>query len=219
MEKLGARIAHYRKSKGLSQAELAKACGWSSQSRVGNYEKNTREPSLDDLKKLADVLGIPLPALIEEQDSAINNVRAVEMQSQRYYRYPLISSVNAGTGNEVWECWMPEHAEEWLYSTENAGKRGYWLTVDGHSMTATTSPSFPEGTRILVQSESFSVINGKFYIAQNRDGETTFKRYQRDSGKDYLMPLNPDFRPIDMDKDGWHIIGRVLDIKLPTGTL
>jgi len=218
MDKLGTRIARYRKSRDLSQAELAKACGWASQSRIGNYEKGTREPSLDDLKRLADALGIPLAALIEPQDSGVNNVRHIEVQPQRYYKYPLISSVNAGTGAEVLECLMAGDAEEWLHSTENAGERGYWLTIDGDSMAATSSPSFPEGTRVLVQPEGFDLIRGKFYIAKNRDGETTFKQYQRDSGKDYLVPLNPDFKPIEMGNN-WHIIGRVLDIKLPSGTL
>jgi len=37
----------------LSQAELATQCNWNSQSRVANYEKDLREPSLDDLAMLA----------------------------------------------------------------------------------------------------------------------------------------------------------------------
>jgi len=218
MNKLGARIAYHRRNKGLSQSELAKACGWLSQSRIGNYEKGTREPSLDDLQKLADALGIPFVALVEPQNTEASNVRFIDPQPLQCYKYPLISQVNAGAGLEVLECLMLECAQEWLFSTENAGKNGYWLAIEGDSMTAPTSPSFPEGTRVLVQPEGFSLISGKYYIAMNKDYETTFKRYKRDGGKDYLMPLNPDFKPIEM-KDNWRIIGRVLDIKLPSGTL
>ena len=55
MKTLGSRIAHYREKAGLSQAALAKACGWKSQSRIGNYEKDAREPNLDDIAKIAQV--------------------------------------------------------------------------------------------------------------------------------------------------------------------
>ncbi|WP_090622367.1 helix-turn-helix domain-containing protein [Azotobacter beijerinckii] len=63
MKTLGARIAHYRKAAGLSQAELATACGWKSQSRIGNYEKDTREPTLADLEKIATALGMSVSQL------------------------------------------------------------------------------------------------------------------------------------------------------------
>jgi phage repressor protein C with HTH and peptisase S24 domain len=58
MKTLGSRIAHYRTAAKMSQAALAKACGWASQSRVGNYERDTREPSLDDISQIAKVLGV-----------------------------------------------------------------------------------------------------------------------------------------------------------------
>jgi phage repressor protein C with HTH and peptisase S24 domain len=67
MKTLGSRIAHYRKAADMSQAALAKACGWASQSRVGNYEKDTREPTLEDIAQLAKALGIdPAQLLMAE---------------------------------------------------------------------------------------------------------------------------------------------------------
>lgn len=48
----------------MSQAELAKACGWASQSRVANYEKDMREPSLMDIKSIAKALQIDAFQLI-----------------------------------------------------------------------------------------------------------------------------------------------------------
>lgn len=57
-ESLAMRIKRYRKAAGLSQADLADACGWKSQSRVGNYEAGTREPTLADIAVIAEALGI-----------------------------------------------------------------------------------------------------------------------------------------------------------------
>ncbi|BAU74929.1 helix-turn-helix domain-containing protein [Metapseudomonas furukawaii] len=64
MNTLGTRIAHYRKLKGLSQQALANECGWESQSRIGNYERDTREPSFDDLRRIAKALGVSLNDLL-----------------------------------------------------------------------------------------------------------------------------------------------------------
>lgn len=50
----------------MTQGQLAKRCGWASQSRVGNYENDSREPTLGDLKKIASVLGIHVLQLIDE---------------------------------------------------------------------------------------------------------------------------------------------------------
>ena len=70
MKTLGSRIAHYRSIKGLSQAGLAKACGWASQSRVGNYERDTREPTLEDIALMAKALGINESELLTNQPLA-----------------------------------------------------------------------------------------------------------------------------------------------------
>lgn len=65
------RIARFRKDARLTQAELADACGWESgQGRIGNYEKDKREPSLTDLKNLSMVLGCSLTDLVEGHDTA-----------------------------------------------------------------------------------------------------------------------------------------------------
>lgn len=121
--------------------------------------------------------------------------------------YPLISWIAAGAES-------PGQADERLDSTENAGSSGYWLDVRGPSMTSQTNPSFPEGTKILVKPEGFDLISGKFYIARHRDGEKTFKQYLYDAGTEYLIPLNPAYKPVEIDGD-WEIIGRVVDAKIP----
>jgi len=53
-----------RKATGMSQAQLADACGWKSQSRVGNYEAGTREPTLADIASIAYALGVDQSELL-----------------------------------------------------------------------------------------------------------------------------------------------------------
>ncbi|HHQ2445130.1 MULTISPECIES: helix-turn-helix domain-containing protein [unclassified Raoultella] len=52
-EKIGERVRNLRLNKGMSQAQLAKLCGWSTSSRVANYEIGTRNIGADDAILLA----------------------------------------------------------------------------------------------------------------------------------------------------------------------
>jgi transcriptional regulator with XRE-family HTH domain len=69
-ESLAQRIKRLRKKAGLSQAQLAEACGWKSQSRVGNYEAGTREPNLADIASIAKALKIDELQLLMSLPSA-----------------------------------------------------------------------------------------------------------------------------------------------------
>ncbi|WP_368607468.1 XRE family transcriptional regulator [Pseudomonas fulva] len=68
-ESLSQRIKRLRKATGMSQAQLADACGWKSQSRVGNYEAGTREPTLADIAAMAAALGVGQSELLLSQPS------------------------------------------------------------------------------------------------------------------------------------------------------
>jgi SOS-response transcriptional repressor LexA len=226
-ESFGQRLKKLRKAAGLSQAQLAEACGWKSQSRVGNYETDTREPSFADLQTLADALGksthdlmvvsepiraVSDPLKARSQESFDANVEPAFHPYKKASAYPVISWIAAGERSQSPEQYVPGSGLA-FESDQNAGEYGYWLEVKGGSMTSTTSPTFLPGTYVLVQPEGFDLVSGKYYIAQHRDGETTFKQYVYDAGREYLVPLNPAFETIKMDDD-WDVIGRVIDVKI-----
>lgn len=60
---LGLRIALLRRQQGLSQTELARRLHISA-SAVGMYEQGRREPSLDIIVALAEVLGVSTDFLL-----------------------------------------------------------------------------------------------------------------------------------------------------------
>ena len=53
---VGSRIKKYRKSKGITQKEVARLAGIP-YSTYSNYENNNREPNEDQLRKIASALG------------------------------------------------------------------------------------------------------------------------------------------------------------------
>lgn len=212
----------------MSQAQLAEACGWASQSRIGNYERDTREPSVDDVMALAKVLKVS-PAVLLGFDSDYTSLMLVNggdnrpefdanvemtLQPTRSFLYPEISWVQAGSAMEVVELSnvvaAPRHASDvW------AGENGFWLRVVGASMTnASGANSFPEGFLILVAPD-IEPRPGQYVVARMIDSnEATFKQLVSDAGDLYLKPLNPLF-PMKAVDDNWEIVGTVVDGKMP----
>jgi transcriptional regulator with XRE-family HTH domain len=62
-EELGKRVAHWRKERGMTQAELAEQLEISQQS-VASYEVGRLRIAISMLPKLAQVLGVPVDTLL-----------------------------------------------------------------------------------------------------------------------------------------------------------
>ncbi|HEY4601223.1 MAG TPA: helix-turn-helix domain-containing protein [Cerasibacillus sp.] len=60
---LGKRLAELRKSKGLSQYELANRLGFS-RGKLANYEQGSREPDYETLKHIADYFEVSVDYLL-----------------------------------------------------------------------------------------------------------------------------------------------------------
>ncbi|EEC8119289.1 LexA family transcriptional regulator, partial [Escherichia coli] len=136
----------------------------------------------------------------------------------RQYEYPLFSSVQAGPFSEV-GSYTASDAKAWVPTTTKASEKAFWLEVKGHSMTAPQGvrPSFPEGMLILVDPAE-PVESGDFCVASaNGDSEATFKKYEKDAGVSYLVPLNPAYRTLDCDHT-CRIIGKVVKAQWPEET-
>ena len=230
-----------RKELGLTQEKAAECLGMN-QGSLSHYLNGRNSLNADFAAKIAKLLGVPVSEfslrLAEEIHSMAqsvsndnswtksaldagrkilengSNVAEIPQPWKPSRRYPLISWIAAGERAESPDSLGSANTIEYLESTENAGDAGYWLIVRGPSMTSASTPSFPEGTRILVMPEGFDLISGKYYVGCHRDGEKTFKQYLYDAGSEYLVPLNPTFKPIELDDD-WEIIGRVVDAKIP----
>lgn len=132
-----------------------------------------------------------------------------------YRKYPVISSVEAGSWQETVDLYQPGHADDWEASSKDAGPHGFWLRVKGDSMTAPAgeSKSFPDGMLILVNPD-MECLPGHFVVAKLTDTqEATFKRYIEDAGQRYLKPLNPAY-PLIPINGNCRFVGRVIEAKL-----
>jgi transcriptional regulator with XRE-family HTH domain len=71
----GKRLKTFREARGWSQDKLAQICGWSSNTRVSGYERGANEPSLDDIGRLAQALGVYPEVLAYGADSIAMHLR------------------------------------------------------------------------------------------------------------------------------------------------
>ena len=205
---------------GLSQEGIADTLGVS-QSAVASLLNGVNALNPSNASALARVLKVNIedfsPSIaadiLEMSRSVGSNVASVS-----HYDYPLFTYIQAGDLSEA-RSQTSRHARAWVSTTRKASEKAFWLEVKGHSMTAPqgVKPSFPEGMLILVDPVQ-DVESGDFCVALvNGDNEVTFKKFEKDAGVSYLVPLNPAYRTLDCDHS-CRLIGKVIQAQWPEGT-
>jgi phage repressor protein C with HTH and peptisase S24 domain len=200
MKTLGSRIAHYRKAAGLSQERLARACGWASQSRVGNYELGTREPSLDDIALMAKALGVAPDLLLlhTATDESAREHGPDENGSPSKKEYALIpqytARASAGSGYhndhvELTEGQGLVFKRDWLKRLSLKEESSCVIYAEGSSM----EPTISDGDVLLIDRASTEPRSGKVYAIQRPDGSVSVKRLvQTFAGGWVVRSDNPD---------------------------
>lgn len=191
MKNLGTRIAHYRNLAGLSQAKLAKACGWASQSRIGNYEAGTREPTLDDIALIAKALHISKQDLLLTHDEQVSDKPADYVAgSPSDADYAMIPQYTARGSNG--NGYHNDHVEvagglafkrDWLRRTGAKPESLCVIYADGSSM----EPTISDGEVLLIDRSDITPRNGKVYAFLRPDGSLSVKRLIQQVTGDWII--------------------------------
>lgn len=209
-----------KKELGWSQETLAEHIGMG-QSGIAQLLNGSNAIGASHAAKLAKALKVTVEDFspsIAREIKEMNESLMGSSPARTHYEYPLFTYVQAGDFSEV-GSYTERDAKAHVPTTKKASERAFWLEVKGHSMTAPQGvrPSFPEGMLILVDPEE-PVETGDFCVASaNGDSEVTFKKYEKDAGVSYLVPLNPSYRTLDCDHS-CRIIGKVVKAQWPEET-
>jgi len=193
-EEFAQRLAQACKDAGLAEQgrgmALSRALGVSSKgvSKWLNAESLPRPAAMADLAKFLKVDPVWLQlGVITGGESNVSGFRPYT----RGTMYPVLSKVQAGSWNEAVEAYSLKDIELWLESDAHIQGDGFWLLVEGDSMTAPAGLSIPEGTFVLFDTGK-EATNGKLVVAKLSDSnEATFKRLVIDGAQKYLKGLNP----------------------------
>ncbi|AKL12778.1 TPA: helix-turn-helix domain-containing protein [Kluyvera intermedia] len=202
-----------KKELGITQADIADELGIS-QGAVGHYLNGRNPLNLPVAAVFARILREPIssfsPSLAKEAEllSQVSNVK-YEGPVKPRGSYPLISWVSAGSWAEAVEPYTLKEIDDWYDSDAHIEGQGFWLKVQGDSMTSPVGLSITEGMYVLVDTGK-EAKNGNLVIAKLTDAnEATFKKLVIDAGNKYLKPLNPQY-PLIPINGNCKIIGVVV---------
>ncbi|EJN15724.1 putative transcriptional regulator [Bradyrhizobium sp. YR681] len=178
-----------RRSKDMSQADLARAVGTSTQ-QINRLLHGEREMTALWAEKLA-------PALRTSPEKLV-------FPGLRTFRAPLLSWVSAGRLAHQ-EGVRKTDVRKYVYLADLP--RGDWivLEVDGDSMDRVA----PHGSYICVNLADQRTVNDKFFVFATPEGDATFKRF-RSGNPPRLQPYstNPDHETLQMTGET-SVVGRV----------
>ncbi|HIE0365994.1 TPA: LexA family protein [Serratia marcescens] len=194
------RITQRMQALGLRSTHLMDATG-ASKGTVSQWVNGGTAPSAKFISKLAEVLGVSERWLTEGgliEESKGNAYPGPDLKR----RVPLLSSVQAGSWKEIVEGNLQD-VNEWIETTAKVSPYSFSLRVSGDSMDGPPGQgvSIPNGSIVIVDPE-VEALNGRIVVARvNGSNEATVKKLAIDGPNIYLMPLNPNFKPIPFDEN------------------
>lgn len=211
MEKstIGQRIRALRRSKKMTQVQLAKVAGVSSPA-VTEWEKDSYLPKAASLEAIATKFGVTTDYILtgkgdpEAMQKENSNVIPVKARMA-----PVLSWVQAGNWTNIEAVDLSE-INEFLPLPEDECTNCFFLKVQGLS----NYPDFLENDYILVNPDvCYSDMQSGDMIVVRRGDDATFKKLVIETdGSKYLQALNPEFKPnvIAIDET-CQFVGQVVD--------
>jgi SOS-response transcriptional repressor LexA len=193
----------------ITQKELAKTAGTSQQNvqRLCDFKKKAVGSSYT--ATFARTLGVSAQWLATGEGDCFKGVRAhvktfipesYIRKEQNKNRVPLITWQQAGSGCKI----AASTVTEWIYCPVKHGPRTFALKVNSESMhNPNGRPSFEPGDLLLVDPDAKVNHSSIVVIKWNSRDITDFRRLVIDSGRMFLLPLNPIWvsKPIPVDED------------------
>lgn len=154
-------------------------------------------PRIGSIEKMADYFNVEKSDLIERKpDNVIPITKTVKI--------PLLGEIACGD-----PILAEENIEEYIDEPVNYLPSGkcFYLKAKGDSM----KPTIPNGAKVLIRQQPDIEDNEIAAVLMIDSNEATLKRIKRADGTMFLMPDNPEYSPILVNKDNpARILGKVI---------
>lgn len=208
------RIRSRRLQLELTQSDLAKMLRVSRVS-VTKWETGVTKPDGENLHQLATTLQTTPEWILYGTGDSPKDDTVVIPNLLAPTAIPIISSVQAGAWTETHASARLSDVIGWCHTTVNVSDEAFALIVRGESMTNPNgAPTIPEGSKVIVEPHYGCIedLYGKIIVAiLDGTSEATVKKLVWDGPNRYLMPLNPSFKPIEINGN-CRIIGKVVQV-------
>lgn len=185
---IGENVKYLRKTKGLSQAVLARKLGIN-QASISLWESGKTNPDTETLMKLAKIFDVPLDYFMSNEPR-----RELDSVAIRKNAVPILGNIACG------ERVTPDTNPEGFADLPEGVHADFALRCKGDSMI----PTFLDGDLVLIKQQP-EVENGQI-AAVNIENETTLKRIYRHENGIILRADNPAFGQVFIPSDRQIII-------------
>lgn len=175
------RIRYLREELGLSQAEIGKILGITSQG-IGLYENEKRDIPTDFLIKLASFFGVSTDYILGKTNTRIENIKNYIVDDVPT-KIPVVGKISAGL-----PILATENIESYEYAPSIYIKEGFeyfYLRVNGDSMNL----KFNDGDLLLVQKQD-NLENDEIGVILVDGMDATVKKYKYENGLVILSPMS-----------------------------
>jgi SOS-response transcriptional repressor LexA len=200
------------KARSISQAHMAEALGFTSQSAVSALLAGKRRVTVDEAAAIYALLGLEggaragatpaIASLSSEPASARFRESPPEHAVPDYGIVPVIGIAGAGRWREAVEVplgHMPVPGRL-------AGRGVFGIEVSGDSMDLLIE----DGGLILVDPGQKELSPGGVYLIANSGGEATVKRYRREPTRFEPCSSNPAHQSFLISDDDFSVLGKVV---------
>ncbi len=177
------RIKEILEEKGVKQTWLAEKLG-KSYNMVNSYVQNRRQPSLEDLYKIAKILNVSVSELLEDNLQDEEN-KGIESYGENTVMVPVVGDITCGTpilAIENIETEIPVSVD-----FIKGSNKYFLLRAIGNSMNLT---GINDGDLVLVKQQS-TAENGDRIVALI-DDEATIKEFYRTENAIILKPRSTE---------------------------
>ncbi len=189
MDKWIALVRANMKDRKVTQDELAERLGMS-QGGVGHWLNKRRVPSLADMNRVLEALGLGSLEVALDIRRKVDALPVGPPHYNPYFRYPVSDWKGVCELREERPAYGAARFELTDYHAQG---EAYWLPVVGDAMTAPSGLSIGAGMMILVD-PAIDAEPGKLVVAQwAHSPQATFRQLREESGQLYLVPLNPTY--------------------------
>ncbi|KUK24571.1 MAG: Putative prophage repressor [Thermotoga sp. 50_1627] len=165
---------------------------------ISAYESGRITPSVDKLRKLAEILGVDVSYFLE------NEVTPVPLPPSKKAIPLYDTNMTAGNGT------FPDSVQPIRYISTDLTDADCAFVVHGRSM----FPEISEGDVILVKHTFPDEIRNGDIVVVIYCNQFLVKRFYRSDGKIVLVGDNEEYAPIVVDpNERFRLIGRVVEIR------
>jgi SOS-response transcriptional repressor LexA len=188
------------------QAALARKAGVS-QSTISRMRRGEVNPQSDNVRRVAEALGIPVSRLLDPTatDGPGSFSAEVATRAKGLRMVPIVSLVPAGGFGETVDPYPPGDGSGRLLCPVNCGPGTFALKVQGESM----EPRYHDGDMIFVGPDISAVHGSDVIVRLENEQEATFKQLAIDGSRRYLKPLNTRYPVIEITTEA-KIVGVVI---------